>query len=301
MKVLITGGTGLIGRALTKKLLDQGHQVQYLSRKSDPNARVPLFKWDIDRQQIDMKAFEGVEAIIHLAGAGIAEARWTAARKAEILHSRVNSTKLLTEAISQMNPKPKVFVGSSAVGFYGATTSSKIYNESDAVHKDFLGNTCLKWEQSYSDIRALGIRTVIIRIGIVLSSEGGALERMAQPVKWGIGSALGSGKQFVPWIHVNDIAGVFFHALSNVSLNGVYNGVADEAATNKQLTAQIAKTLNRPFFMPSVPAFIMRLVFGEMAQAFLEGSRVDNQKIKQTGYVFQFSTLKAALDDLFKK
>jgi uncharacterized protein len=301
MIVLITGGNGLIGTAISKYLLEAQHEVRYLSRKEDLTGQIKKFKWDIDSGTIDKRAFEGVDAIIHLAGAGIADARWTSLRKKEILDSRVKTSGLLLSYIEAMTVKPKVFAGGSAIGFYGAVTSDKIFDESDKATSDFLGETCKIWEASYVPIQKLGIRTAVVRTGIVLSKTGGALPKMAGPAKWGIGSPLADGKQYIPWIHENDIARIFVHCLENSTIEGTFNGVGSEHINNKDLTRLVCKVLKRPFFFPAVPSFILKLLFGEMADAFLKGSRISNTKIKATGFKFQFEDAEAALVDLLRK
>ncbi len=301
MKVLITGGTGLIGTQLTALLVAKGVEVAYLSRKEDLSNSVKQYKWDVVKGVIDERAFEKVDAIIHLAGSGIAEKKWTSDRKKDILESRVHSSTLLYKYISKLETKPKVFIGGSAVGYYGAINSEHIYLETDKAANDFLGTTCQHWEATYKNIQALGIRTAVIRTGIVLSKTGGALAKMAQPAKWGIGSALGNGKQYIPWIHEQDMAQIFIHILENVNTSGVYNGVGSEHINNKMLTKLICKVLHRPFFFPAVPTFFLRALFGEMSDAFLKGSRVSNQKIKETGFQFQFESAEKALIDLLRK
>jgi uncharacterized protein len=301
MKVLITGGTGLIGTQLTALLVAKGMEVVYLSRREDLNHSVKQYQWDIAKGIIDERAFEKVDAIIHLAGSGIAEKKWTPDRKKDILESRVHSSTLLYKYISKLEHKPKVFIGGSAVGYYGAINSEHIFSEADKVANDFLGATCQHWEATYKNIQALGIRTAVIRTGIVLSKTGGALTKMAQPARWGIGSALGNGKQYIPWIHELDIARMFLHSIENENISGIYNGVASEHINNKMLTKLICKVLHRPFIFPAVPEFVLRFIFGEMADAFLKGSRISNEKIKSTGFKFQFEGAEAALIDLLTK
>jgi uncharacterized protein (TIGR01777 family) len=301
MKILITGGTGLIGKVISKTLLDKGHEVVYLSRTERFGGQIQQYKWDVTKGEIDTRAFDQVDAIIHLAGAGIAEEKWTEKRKKEILASRVHSSTLLYKHISKLEKKPSVFIGGSAVGIYGALTSDQIFVESDQAAKDFLGETCWHWESTYKNIQALGIRTAIIRTGIVLSNAGGALPKMAQPAKWGLGSPLGNGQQYVPWIHEQDIANIFIYALDHAQIQGVYNGVGSEHINNKRLTKLVCKALHRPFIFPAVPSFLLRLLFGEMADAFLKGSRVSNAKIKETGFQFAFESAESALMDLLDK
>jgi len=296
--VLITGASGLIGRHLTPQLQSRGYRVIHLSRSSSPKNGVETFTWDVGKGIIDDRAVEQAEYIIHLAGAGIADSKWTEERKKEIISSRTDSTRLLAEALQRSDKKLAAFISASAIGFYGAVTSDKNFTETDPAAIDFMGTCCRLWEASAKPITGMGIRTVKIRVGVVLASKDGALAKMAGPVKFGIGSALGSGKQFMPWIHINDICGIFIKALEDESMQGVYNGVAPEPVSNKELTGSIAKTLKKPFFLPNVPAFVLKAMFGKMSEMFLEGSRVSSVKIEKAGYVFKYRKVEDALGDL---
>lgn len=293
--VLISGGTGLVGRALSKQLIAQGHEVRILSRNPKQSGTVKSFFWDVEQQQIDESAFEGLDHIVHLAGEGIADKRWTDQRKQEIIRSRVESMKLIADTLKRKNIQLKSFVGASAIGIYGMATSDKLFSESDAGIKDFLSDTCLQWEKAYSSISQNTEKTNVIRIGVVLSEEGGALKKLVPQFKLGLGSALGSGKQYMPWIHLDDLVSVFMEALFNPSYKGVYNAVVSEHITNKEFSEQLAKALHKPFFLPNVPAFVLKLVLGEMANMVLTGSRISNQKLMNAGFVFQFPDLTSAL------
>lgn len=297
-KVLITGGSGLIGKALTDKLLQKGYEVVHLSRSEKLDGKVKAYKWNVDKGEIDSRAFEQLDYIVHLAGTGVADKRWSAARKQEIIDSRVKSSALLVKMLKEHNVRLKAFVGASAIGIYGMETSAHVYKEEDKGKEDFLSYSCRLWEESYQPVMDSGVRTVIIRVGVVLSNKGGALLKMLGPVKAGIGSALGSGKQFVPWIHIDDISGIFLKAIEDEQLQGTFNGVAPSAITNNQLTKAIAKTLHKPYFMPAVPVVVLKLMFGELASMFLEGSAVSADKIKTAGYGFKFDTIERTLSDL---
>lgn len=299
--VLISGGTGLVGRALSKKLMTQGHEVRILSRKSKQSGDVKSFFWNVEQQQIDESAFEGLDHIVHLAGEGIADKRWTDQRKQEIIRSRVDSMKLIADTVKRKNIRLKSFVGASAIGIYGMVTSDKLFSESDTGIKDFLSDTCLQWESAYSSISQNTEKTNVIRIGVVLSEEGGALKKLVPQFKLGLGSALGSGKQYMPWIHLDDLVSVFIEALFNPSYKGVYNAVTSEQTTNKQFSAQLAKALHKPFFLPNVPAFVLKLVLGEMANMVLTGSRISNQKLMNEGFIFQFPDLAGALQRIVSR
>lgn len=299
--ILITGGTGLVGKALTNRLVAEGHEVRILSRNPKSTADVRSFFWDVETQQIDEAAFEGIEHVVHLAGAGVADSRWTTSRKQEIIDSRVDSMKLITAVVKRKSIRLKSFVGASAIGIYGMTTSEKIYTEKDEPGQDFLAEVCLLWENSYKEITALSQRASILRIGVVLSEKGGALTRLLPLFKLGLGSAVGSGKQYMPWIHLDDMANGMREALFNPLWNGTYNIAAPEHLTSRHFSAQIAKSLSKPFFFPNVPAFLLKLMFGEMANVLLEGSRVSVEKLSTTGFIFKYPQIEGALNEIVKK
>ncbi len=297
-KILITGGTGLLGRTISEILLKSGHTVVWLSREAGNYKGIQKFKWDLSKNHIDEKAFEGVESIFHLAGAPIADKRWTTSYKKEIIDSRVKSSELLFNYISKNNYSIKTFIGGSAMGYYGSVISEKIFTEEDEPGSDFLAETCALWEKSYEPFIKSGIRTVIIRTGVVLSKQEGAYAKMAPVFKLGFGAAVASGKQCFPWIHISDIANMFIHALQHQTIKGIYNGVGSEIINNKDFSRQLAKSFNKPFFMPNVPAFLMKLAMGEAAIMVTGGVKISNKKIKETGFKFEFETAKTALEDL---
>lgn len=300
-KILITGGTGLIGKHLSQQLAEMGHEVVLLSR--DPNqsrSAFKVFEWNVASGFINEKAFEGIEHIVHLAGEGIADKNWSDERKEQLIDSRVQSAQLIATYLLKLNIKLKSFVGASAVGYYGANTSDTIFKETDKSANDFLGNVCKVWEESYEPIKKLGIPCSIIRIGVVLAKEGGALPKMMMPFKFGIGSALGSGKQWMPWIHIEDLAGVFVNALFEKIPFGTYNAVTSHHITNHDLSKTLASVMHKPFFAPKVPAFILKLIFGEMSAVVLEGSRVSNEKLIQAGFEFKHTEIESCLKDLLK-
>jgi uncharacterized protein (TIGR01777 family) len=299
--ILISGGTGLVGKALTKRLITEGHEVRILSRNPQSSSQLKSFYWNVEKNEIDEKAFEGVEHIVHLAGSGIAYKRWTNARKQDIIDSRVNSMKLITEVIKKKNIQLKSFVGASAIGIYGMITSDKIFSETDKGQNDFLTQSCTQWENSYQQIQTLSAKNCIIRIGVVLSKDGGALKRLLPLFQLGLGSAVGSGKQYMPWIHIDDLVSVFYKALFNGNYSGIYNAVSSEETTSNTFSKQLAKSLSKPFFLPHVPAFALKLVFGEMANVLLEGSRVSNKKLVDTGFQFKYQTLSEALKEIVSK
>lgn len=296
--ILISGGTGLIGKAITKHLLFLGHEVRVLSRNPQSKDGVKAFFWNVEKQEIDEAAFVGVEHIIHLAGSVIADKRWTDERKKDILNSRVNSINLICSVIKKNNIKLKSFVGASAVGIYGMETSETIYMESQIGKDDFLTATCIAWEASYNQIEQFSGKMANIRVGVVLSKEGGALKKMLPIFKLGLGSAIGNGKQYMPWIHIEDLALVFCEGLFNSKISGTYNAVAPQYITNLYFSKQLALSLNKPFIMPHVPSFLLKLMYGEMANIVLQGSRVSCKKLTDSGFVFKFPDLEGALKNL---
>lgn len=296
--VLITGGTGLIGIQLTNALLQEGFNVSHLSRSKPEQGIVPTFVWDIEKAFIEKEALNNVDVIIHLAGAGITGERWTKKRKHEIIKSRVESANLLFEYVKARQIKLDVFISASGTGYYGAITSEHIFTEDDAPAKDFLGEICMKWEQAADRFLALDTRVVKIRTGIVLSKSGGALEKLVSPVKYFVGSPLGSGKQYMPWIHIDDLVNIYIKAIKENTMSGAYNAVAPDYVTNTEFTKSIAKILKRPLFLPAVPAFFLKIILGEMAVIVLTGSRVSCEKIQKTGPGFKFPQLNEALENL---
>ena len=298
MNILITGASGLIGRHLTPFLQAKGHTVAHLGRKKSPESPVKQFSWDPEQGVIENGAVSWADAIIHLAGASVSEGRWTARRKQEIISSRVNSAKLLAKTILAEKAKINVFVSAAAVGWYGIITSEKIFTENDLPASDFFGNVCLQWENAADLVEETGVRTVKLRIGVVLANDGGALPQLAKPVKWLVGSPLGNGKQWMPWIHIGDLCALFLEAIGNESMHGAYNAAASQHVTNKQFVKTIGKVLHRPVFLPPVPEFALKLALGEMSGIVTNGSRVSNEKLKKSGFRFQYEDLESALKQL---
>jgi uncharacterized protein (TIGR01777 family) len=299
--VLITGGTGLVGKYLSKKLQEKGYSVSFLSRASQKTLSEKTFEWNYKVNKIDNSVFNNIDYIIHLAGANIGDKRWTAKRKQLIIESRVKTGQLIFSKIKEQNRNLKAFISASAIGYYGTITSDKIFTETDLPANDFLGNTCKQWEQSADRFKELGIRTVKIRTGVVLTEKGGALSKMIIPVKMGIGSAIGTGKQYLPWIHIDDLCGIYIKAIEDKTIEGSINAVAPDYCTNRDFTEILASVLNKPFWFPNIPAFIMKLIFGEMSSILLKGSRVSSDLIISKGYNFMFPNLKKALIDLLIK
>ncbi len=298
-KILISGGTGLIGNAISQLLLDDQNEVHHLSR-SKSNGSIPTHQWNISQQSIDPEAMDSTEAVVHLAGAGVADQRWTAARKEAIMKSRTESTRLLHDQIKKMDQKPSVFVAASAVGYYGFDTGDQLVDEETKPGNDFLAEVVKAWEAETDKIAALGVRVVKLRIGIVLAAEGGALPKIAQPIKLFVGAPLGSGKQYMSWIHVKDVARMFKMAIEDDQMHGVFNCVGPDPVTNSMLTKAVAGVLKKPLLLPNVPGFVIKMMFGEMGNIVLGGNRVSNEKIVQAGFSYDYAILDNALRDLLK-
>lgn len=298
--VLITGGSGMIGRRLTPMLQQKGYRVTHLSRRAGSRNGVIAYAWDVNKGIVDEEAILSADHIVHLAGANIGEGRWTKKRKREIIDSRVKTAGLIYEQLHQHKKKLKTFVSASAVGYYGMVTSDRIFTENDPPAKDFLGETCRVWEASVGPVAAMKVRTVWMRLGVVLSPEGGALKKMMGPVKSYIGSPLGSGKQYVPWVHIEDACRALAAAIENERMQGAYNISAAHHVTNADIVRGIARELKKPLWAPNVPAFLLRIIFGEMAGMVLQGSRVSNEKLLSTGFTFKHAQLEEALHDLLK-
>lgn len=291
--ILITGGTGLVGRRLTELLSAKKHEIRILSR--NPSAKNE-FKWEVANNYIDEKALQGLDYIIHLAGAGIADQRWSKERKKTIIDSRVATANLIFLKIKELKIPLKGFITASGSNFYGAKTVDTIYKETDPAGNDFLGDVCLQWEKAAHQFETLKIPVNILRTGIVLSKNGGALEKMRTPIV----SPLGSGKQYLSWIHIDDLCLMYLHAIEQ-KVSGVYNAVAPEHHTSTSFSKILAKSIQRPFLPIRVPGFLLKLVFGELAVILLEGSRLSSTKIVSDGFQFQYKTLNDAFSNLFQK
>lgn len=299
MKVLITGATGLIGSAVTKKFQQEGISVNYLTtstEKIEDKENYHGFAWNPRKDEINTACFKDVDTIIHLAGASIAE-RWTEKHKQAIISSRVDSAKLLFNSLKESDNKVRHFISASAVGAYPSSLT-EIYDENyPEYNSGFLGEVVEKWEQAADRFAELNIAVTKIRIGVVLSESGGALEQLLKPIKNYVGAPLGSGDQWQSWIHLEDLAGIFYHCKKN-QLSGIYNAAAPNPVTNETLTRESATLLNKPLWLPNVPSFMLRLILGEMAAIVLESQKVSSDKIREAGYVFRFDQLHKALKDL---
>ena len=304
--VLITGGTGMIGNALTLALLEKNYKVIILSRQTSnrqPKAsNLSYALWDVAGQMIDKEAISTTDFIIHLAGAGVADQRWTKKRKQEIINSRVKSGELLVKSLQDITNKVKAVISASAIGWYGADPvipNPKPFREDDPNDTTFLGETCKLWENSLEPVRKLGKRLVKLRTGIVLSKEGGALKEFKKPLRLGVAAILGDGKQVISWIHIDDLVRLYTAAIEDETLNGVYNAVAPKPVSNKELTLQLARIQKGNFFIPVyTPSFILKLVIGEMSIEILKSATVSCEKIHYSGFTFLFPGIDAALKNL---
>jgi uncharacterized protein len=297
-KILITGGSGLVGRALTDTLLTQGHEPRWLSRKPGSRTTVPVYQWDPAKKFIDPRAFEGVEILIHLAGAGIFDKRWTPAYRTKIISSRVDTSELLFEGVQKLRPPLRNFIGASAVGYYGTDQSDHLLTENDPPGNDFLANVCRLWENSYNPFKKSGVNTTIVRTAVVLSANGGVYKRLRPIFKSGLGAALGTGRQYFPWIHIQDLIAVYSMACSEKNPGGVYNAVSPHTLTNREFSEALSRSLNRPFFLPAVPAPVLRLLLGPSASAICYGPAIGSGKLTSQGFVFKFPEIKGALGNL---
>ena len=299
--ILIAGGTGLVGIRLSQMLKEKGHEVFHLSRRENLQAEFPAYKWDLDKKYIDEKALEKADYIINLAGAGVADARWTAARKKLIISSRVDSALLLKSFIENKKTPARAYLSASAIGFYG-NRGNQLLKESDPPGQEgFLPESVIAWEKAIEEVAATGIRTVIFRIGIVLSTKGGALEKMLLPFKFFNGTYFGDGSMYYSWIHIDDMARMFVEAIENESLSGHYNGVAPHPATNKEIILACKKALGKPAILMPAPAIALRTAMGEMADMILDSAKVSSEKIEQAGFQFQFPEILPAIKDLLKR
>jgi len=301
--ILITGGTGMVGQSLTNFLLAKGYQVIVLTRqrKQSSRAHFSFAQWDLHKGWIDPVAIAAADYIIHLAGEGVADKRWTAARKKAILDSRIHSSALLVKVLNAYPNKVKAIVAASAIGWYGPDNEKSKqlgFVETDPVDSSFLGDTCQQWEESMHPIKALGIRLVTTRIGIVFNKMGGALAEFMKPAKLGAAAILGDGQQMVSWIHQQDLNRLMLFALEQEQVAGVYNAVAPDPVNNAILTKAIARRFHTWAIPFKVPSFILKIMLGEMSVEVLKSANVSASKILAAGFSFDYASMDEALDDL---
>lgn len=305
--VLITGGTGLIGQALTRELVAGGYSVIILTRGRSAAARqsgVQYAQWDVERQTIDKDAVGKADYIVHLAGANVAEGRWTEARKREIRDSRTKSGALLVKALREYPNRVRAVVSASAIGWYGPDSqvpNPQPFTESAPAYPEFLGDTCRQWEDSIAPVMELGKRLVILRTGIVLSAEGGAYKEFEKPLRFGVASVLGNGRQVVSWIHIADLVGLYLTALENERWQGVYNAVAPAPVSNRELIGTIAKQRGTFYITTKVPEAALKAALGEMSIEVLKSATVSSRKVEEAGYRFLFPNIGVAVHNLLGK
>jgi len=295
--VLITGGSGLIGKYLTSLLLEKGYNVSHLSRGIGHPGRVRVHIWSPEKEVLDPVVFTGIDYVVHLAGANIGLKRWSKLRREEITSSRVGSARLIHKTVSENNIQLKAFISASATGYYGAVTSDRIFTESDHPAEDFLGTTCRLWEESADLFERSGIRTVKIRTGVVLEKNESALSKFLSGTRFGILPIIGNGKQFLPWIHISDLCNIYIKAIEDDNMRGSYNAVAPDHTNNKRFVKVLASVLMKSFVFLPLPFILLRIAMGESSVIALKGSRVSSEKIQNTGYKFRFPDLESALRD----
>jgi uncharacterized protein (TIGR01777 family) len=300
--ILITGGTGLIGPALTRLLLERGYQVIILSRRKGDGRSPEWARWDPESGYIDPEAIRRADYIIHLAGAGVADRRWSAARKKVIVESRTRSSALLARALKEIPNKVAAVISASAIGWYGpdpVIPNPQPFEETAPANDDFLGETCRLWEEAIHPVTGAGKRLVIIRTGIVLSGKGGALAEFRKPVRLGVAAILGSGRQVISWIHVDDLCRLYLAAIEQKEWSGVFNGVAPQPVDNRTLMLALGRRLKGRYFVPVyIPSFFLKLALGEMSIEVLKSTTVSAKRTREQGFQFLYPSIDSALDAL---
>lgn len=299
-KILLTGGSGLVGKALTVKLISMGYEVNWLSRSSKPNANVTTYIWNPETKEIDEKAFQGVSHIVHLAGANISEKAWTTNYKKIIVDSRIQTSQMLFDYVKRLQTPLKSFMSSSAIGYYGTFTSEKILTENSPSGDDFLAKVCTEWENKALQFqKVLNVRTVCIRTGIVIANNGGAFPKIKKTIALGLGAPLGNGQQYMPWIHIDDLVDIYIKAIEDNSLKGCYNATAPQQITNKQFTEQTARELQKKLWLPKVPSVVLQLIFGQRADLLLKGTQTTPYRLlNETDFKFSYENFLKAIHDI---
>jgi uncharacterized protein (TIGR01777 family) len=300
MNILISGGSGLVGTNLISKLTSKGHTIVNLTtnpKKVGKTKNISNVYWNPAKGEIDKTQVENIDAVINLAGFNISN-KWTEANKKEMIDSRVESTALLVKAVLESSSKPSVFISTSASGYYVASPNAM--TEESPAGKDFLSTMSTLWEKETDALNQTSIRKVIFRVSVVIDKNDGAVGKMLPFFKLGLGAAIGSGKQMMSWIHLDDLTNMYIHALES-NISGAYNATADIQCTNKEFSKALSKALNRPFFLPNIPKFVLQILFGEMSILLFQERNLSNQKIKSTGFTFKYSNILSALNSIFQK
>jgi uncharacterized protein (TIGR01777 family) len=297
-KVLVPGGSGSIGRLLCDFLTEKGYEVSVLSRRKSTSSKYKTYLWNYKENFIEEEAILNCDYVIHMAGAGIADKRWTSERKKEIIDSRVKTSALLFKTLSNHKNKVKCFISASGAGYYGQLTSDKIFAETDLPGSDFIGQTCKQWEAAVNQIKTLNIRTVNLRIGMVLMKNGGAIEKMTKPFQLGLGSVLGNGNQIIPWIQANDLQRIILQAMVNKNMHGPYNCCSPETTNNLEFTKTLAITLHKKLWLPHAPVWILKIILGQRSTLLTEGSKLSTKRLLSTGFAFNYPGLQDALSEI---
>lgn len=296
--ILITGASGSVGKRLTQLLLNKGYRVNTLSRNPGKNPMAKTFLWDVNQGIIDPNCIEGIGTVIHLAGAGIAEKRWTDARKKELIDSRTKSISLIYDLLKDREHQVTSVISASAIGYY-SDCGDELMTEDSSPNTDFMAHCCVEWENTVDEGNKLGLRIVKFRTGVVLDKDGGVLPQLAKPIKLYVGSPIGNGRQWIPWIHWQDVVDMYMHSIEDITFKGTYNMVAPNPVTNAQLIQAVANQLHKPLWAPNVPAFILKLMLGEMSTLVLGSTKVSAQKIQDAGFKFKFTEVSSALKEIY--
>lgn len=300
MKILITGATGLIGKSLVKLLIKKGHIIHYLTTSKDKivnNNDYKGFYWNPTKNEIDVKCFEGIQAIIHLAGASISK-RWSTTYKKEILDSRVATTNLLYKSLKENNIKIQHFIAASGTALYPESFEEKQQESTRLIENSYLSNVVVEWEKSSNQLQSVSTYVSIIRTGVVLDKSEGAFPKMIKPIKMGFGAVISNGNQYMSWIHIEDVVSIYVFVLEN-SLYGIYNAVAPKPITNREFTKAVALKLNKLLWLPNVPKYVLQFILGEMSYLVLNSKNVSSEKIQKEGYSFAYPSIDYLLNDFF--
>ncbi|MDR2881714.1 MAG: TIGR01777 family oxidoreductase, partial [Azoarcus sp.] len=295
--ILITGANGLVARQFAEKY-SKNYALKFLTRKKSGENE---YEWDVETGYVDERALEGVDYVLHLAGANVGEKRWTEKRKQEIVSSRVDSSQLLLSKLKENNHSLKAYISASGVGYYGNLATEKIFTEEDDIGADFLAMLCGKWEDLAHEYSSISQRILVFRFGVVLSDKGGALPRLKMPIKYGLGANLGTGNSCLSWIHIDDLCKMIHFSIQRQDIKGIYNAVSPEIITMDGANRSIARSMKKPFSLPNIPSCLVKLILGEMSSLLLTGNRISAEKILDAGFAFDYPTMEQALNSLNPK